>query len=28
LKTAQDIYRELQAKLGDVLPDAELYIKA
>ena len=28
MKTAQDIYRELQAKLGDVLPDAELYIKA
>ena len=28
MKTAQDIYRELQVKLGDVLPDAELYIKA
>jgi quinolinate synthase len=28
LKTAQEIYRDLQAKLGDVLPDAELYIKA
>jgi quinolinate synthase len=28
LKTAQEIYRELQVKLGDVLPDAELFIKA
>lgn len=28
MKTAQDIYRELQVKLGDVLPDAELFIKA
>ena len=28
MKTAQDIYRELQVKLGDVLPDAELYLKA
>jgi quinolinate synthase len=28
LKTAQEIYRELQVKLGDVLPDAELLIKA
>ena len=26
--TAQDIYRDLQAKLGDVLPDAELLLKA
>ncbi|MDH5227773.1 MAG: quinolinate synthase NadA, partial [Gammaproteobacteria bacterium] len=28
MKTAQEIYRELQVKLGDVLPDAELFIKA
>jgi quinolinate synthase len=28
LKTAQDIYRDLQSSLGDVLPDAELFIKA
>jgi len=28
LKTAQEIYRDLQDKLGDVLPDAELYLKA
>jgi quinolinate synthase len=28
VKTAQEIYRELQTKLGDVLPDAELFIKA
>jgi quinolinate synthase len=26
--TAQDIYRDLQTKLGDVLPDAELLLKA
>lgn len=26
--TADDIYRDLQAKLGDVLPDAELLLKA
>jgi quinolinate synthase len=25
---AQDIYRDLQTKLGDVLPDAELFLKA
>jgi quinolinate synthase len=25
---AQEIYRDLQARLGDVLPDAELYLKA
>jgi quinolinate synthase len=28
LTTAQDIYRDLQARLGDVMPDAELYLKA
>ena len=28
MKTAQDIYRDLQSSLGDVLPDAELFIKA
>jgi quinolinate synthase len=26
--TAQDIYGDLQARLGDVLPDAELFLKA
>ena len=28
MSTAQEIYRDLQAKLGDVLPDAELLLKA
>jgi quinolinate synthase len=28
VKTAEEIYRDLQDKLGDVLPDAELFIKA
>jgi quinolinate synthase len=28
VRTAEDIYRDLQAKLGDVLPDAELLLKA
>jgi quinolinate synthase len=28
LKTAQEIYRDLQSSLADVLPDAELFIKA
>jgi quinolinate synthase len=28
VRTAQDIYRDLQTKLGDVLPDAELLLKA
>ncbi len=28
MNTAQDIYRDLQTKLGDVLPDAELLLKA
>jgi hypothetical protein len=28
VQTAEAIYRDLQHKLGDVLPDAELFIKA
>ena len=28
MQTAPEIYRDLQQKLGDVLPDAELFIKA